>query len=352
MQHKKVELKLNEESRFIGITMGDPGGIGPEIAIKSVKHFIENEAEYIKPIIFGSFENIEYTSQNIIKTDIPINLIKLDSFIDYAYQTGKINVIDLASKSYAQVKYGNVNHTYAKDVEKFIETAVDFSIKEKILGFATAPINKDMMLKGGARFGGHTELLGYLAGSDDFAMLFYSDKLIAILSTIHIPISEVPVKITKNLLRKIIKISIEWLKKDLGKNSPNIAVLGLNPHAGENGRIGNEEKEIIVPVIEEFKNYKENIAGPFPADSFFAEKYKKFDLIVAMYHDQALIPFKLLSFHKGVNVTAGLKFIRTSPVHGTAYDIAGKNKADCGSMIESIKLVGRISENRKRWKER
>ena len=331
--------------------MGDPGGIGPEIAVKSVKYFIE-EGEYIKPIIFGSFENIEYISKYIIKTETPINLIKPDSPIDYAYQTGKINVIDLAAKSYANVKYGDINHIYAKEVEKFIETAVDFSLKGKILGFATAPINKDMMLKGGARFGGHTEFLGYLAGSDDFAMLFYSDKLIAILSTIHIPISEVPTKITKTLLRKIIKISLDWLKIDLGKKNPSIAVLGLNPHAGENGRIGREEKETIVPVIEEFKNCNENIAGPFPADSFFAEKFKKFDLVVAMYHDQALIPFKLLSFNSGVNVTAGLKFIRTSPVHGTAYDIAGRNKADCGSMIESIKLVRIISENRKKWKER
>ncbi len=331
--------------------MGDPGGIGPEIAIKSAEYFIYRD-EYIKPVIFGSFGYIEYTSQNITKTGVPLNLIKPDLPLNFAYQEGKINVIDLAAESYKSVKCGEINHLYAKDVERFIKTAVDFSIKEKILGFATAPINKDMMLKGGARFGGHTELLGYLAGSDDFAMLFYSDELITILSTIHIPVYDVPAKITKDLLRKIIKISLKWLKIDFGKDNPRIAVLGLNPHAGENGRIGNEEKEVITPVIDEFRNDNENIEGPFPADSFFAKKYSDFDLIVAMYHDQALIPFKLLNFDKGVNVTAGLRFIRTSPVHGTAYDIAGKNMADCGSMLESIKLVRRISENRNRWKEK
>ena len=328
--------------------MGDPGGVGPEIAIKSSEYFAEKNGR-VKPVIFGSFEHIGNVSKKIIKTNTPLNLIRPESPLKTSYKNGKINVIDLSSKSYGSVRLGAVNHEYAKDVERYIETAVNFSLNGKICGFATAPINKDMMLKGGARFGGHTELLGYLTGSDDFVMLFYSKKIITVLATIHIPLSSVPVKITKDLLRKIINISLDWIKTDFGKENPRVAVLGLNPHAGENGRIGNEEKDFIAPVVEEFQNKNENIEGPFPADSFFAKKYKDFDLIVSMYHDQALIPFKLLSFNKGVNVTAGLKIIRTSPVHGTAYDIAGNNTADYGSMVESIKLVRKISENRNKW---
>jgi 4-hydroxythreonine-4-phosphate dehydrogenase len=328
--------------------MGDPGGVGPEIAVKSSEYFIKKNG-LVKPLIFGSFGHIDNVSKKIIRTNTPLNLIRPESPLKTSFKNGKINVIDLSSKSYDSVKLGTVNPEYAKDVERYIETAVNFSINGKICGFATAPINKDMMLKGGARFGGHTELLGYLTKSDDFAMLFYSKKMITVLATIHIPLSTVHIKITKDLLRKIINISLNWIKADFGKENPRIAVLGLNPHAGENGRIGNEEKDVIMPVIEEFQNRSGNIEGPFPADSFFAKRYKDFDLIVSMYHDQALIPFKLLSFNKGVNVTAGLKIIRTSPVHGTAYDIAGKNKADYGSMVESIKLVRRISENRNKW---
>ena len=157
--------------------MGDPGGVGPEIAIKSSKYFAEKN-ECIKPVIFGSFEHIADISKKVIKTNTPLNLISPGSPLKKSYNNGKINVIDLSSKPYGSVKLGAVNPEYAKDVERYIETAVDFSLKGKICGFSTAPINKDMMLKGGAKFGGHTELLGHLTGSDDFAMLFYSKKII------------------------------------------------------------------------------------------------------------------------------------------------------------------------------
>ncbi|MHB1660934.1 MAG: 4-hydroxythreonine-4-phosphate dehydrogenase PdxA [bacterium] len=340
-----------EENSFIGVTSGDPGGVGPEIAIKSSEYFIKAHS-CIRPVIFGSLEEIGYVSKKIIKTTIPLNLINPEQPFGYSYKDNCLNIVELSSMSYAPVKFGVANPEYAKDVERFIESAVNFSLSGKISGFATAPINKDMMLRGGARFGGHTELLGYLTSSDDFAMLFYSKKIITVLVTIHIPLSSVPHKITKDLLRKIINISVNSMRTDFGIENPHIAVLALNPHAGENGGIGNEEKDTIEPVIEESRNKNIDIEGPFPADSFFAKKYKDFNLIVSMYHDQALIPFKLLSFNKGVNVTAGLRIIRTSPVHGTAYDIAGKNIADCGSMIESIKLVHKISRNRNKWIEK
>lgn len=331
--------------------MGDPAGIGPEIAVKSAEYFIKINTP-IKPVIFGSFEHIDYVLKSIINKNIPVNLIKQNASLEYSYKNAHINVIDLSSKSYQSVKYGEINSEYAKDVESFISAAVDFSLDGRISGFATAPINKEMMITGGAKFGGHTELLGFLTSSTDYAMLFYSKKLITVLATIHIPLFMVSKSITKEYLKNIIKISSDSIMNDFGISSPKIAVLGLNPHAGENGKIGTEEKEIISPVIMEFKNNGFFIDGPFPSDSFFAGTYKDYNLIVSMYHDQALIPFKLLSFNEGVNVTIGLKIIRTSPVHGTAYNIAGKNSADYSSMKESIKLAYEISQNRLKWKEK
>ena len=331
--------------------MGDPAGVGPEIAVKSSEYFIKKGGP-IKPVILGSYGHIEQTAKNIVQTRVSLNSVKTNLPLEASYREGLINVADLSSMPYGQVKTGMLNPAYAKDVEKFIESAVDFSIKGRISGFATAPINKDMMLRGGARFGGHTELLGYLSSSENFAMLFYSRKLITVLATIHVPVSAVPSMITKESLRRVINISVNSMKKDFGKTDPRVAILGLNPHAGENGEMGSEEIKVIGPVIGELADGGLRIEGPFPSDSFFAEKYKYFDLVVSMYHDQALIPFKLFSFHKGVNVTVGLDIVRTSPVHGTAYDIAGKNTADCGSMIESVKLAYSIARNRKKWTKR
>ncbi len=331
--------------------MGDPAGIGPEIAAKSAEYFIKAGTP-IKPVIFGSFKHIDHVLKNIIKRDAPVNLIRQDSSLEYSYKNTHINVIDLSSKSYQSLKYGEINPEYAKDAESFISAAVDFSLSGRIAGFATAPINKEMMIRGGAKFGGHTELLGHLTSSKDYVMLFYSKKIIIVIATIHIPLSMVSKSITKEYLKNIIKISILSMTNDFGIKEPKVAVLGLNPHAGENGEIGTEEIDIISPVIAGFRNKGFFVEGPFPSDSFFAVKYKDYDLIVSMYHDQALIPFKLLSFDEGVNVTIGLKIIRTSPVHGTAYDIAGKNVADYGSMKESIKMAYEISKNRLKWKEK
>lgn len=326
--------------------MGDPGGIGPEIAVKTAEHLISTDGG-IKPVIIGSFDHISRISNFIFDKSIHLNLIKPGSSPEREYRNNCINVMDFSSRSYEDVKFGVKNPAFALDVEAFIAAAVNLSKEKQILGFATAPINKDMMLEGGARFGGHTELIGHLMASDNFAMLFYSQKMAVILATIHIPLSDVPKNITTEVLKKILNTGAASMVNDFGIKNPSIAVLGLNPHAGENGKIGMEEKEIISPSIEELRKTGLNVQGPFPADSFFAKRYMDFDLIVSMYHDQALIPFKLLSFSNGVNVTTGLDIIRTSPVHGTGYEIAGKNIAEFGSMLESVKLAFRISKNRK-----
>jgi 4-hydroxythreonine-4-phosphate dehydrogenase len=332
--------------------MGDPGGIGPEISILSAKYFLEKKSN-IKTLIFGSSEHIEFVLKKIIKAKFKINSIDFNSIdfksdLNSSYKEDSINVIDCSSISYEGLIYGIENPRYAKDVEMFISKAVEFSLSRKISGFATSPINKDMMINGGATFPAHTELLAHLTSSKDFAMLFYSKRLITVLATIHIPLRMVAESITKKSLEKIIMISINSLQYDFGIKNPKIAVLGLNPHSGENGKIGAEDTNVISPVIEKLKKDNFLIDGPFPSDSFYAKKYKDYDIVVSMYHDQALIPFKLLSFNDGVNVTIGLPIIRTSPVHGTAYDIAGKNIADGRSMIASVKLACKISENRKK----
>ena len=341
----------------IGITMGDPGGVGPEISILSCKYFIAKKNGNIKPLIFGSAKYIDFVNTSVIKSKLKVNSISLkiihnEKDIARLYKNDCINVIDCSDETYKAVRFGVENSDYAKDTEKFILKAVEFAKSGKIKGIVTAPINKDMMIKGGAMFPAHTELLAYLTSAENYAMLFYSKKLITVLSTIHIPLKLVSDRITKNSLEKIINISCSSLKIDFRIHNPHIAILGLNPHAGENGEIGNEEINIIEPVIAKFKRNNFNIEGPFPSDSFYAKRYKDFDIVVSMYHDQALIPFKLLSFNYGANVTVGLPIVRTSPVHGTAYDIAGKTIADEKSMIYSIMLASKIANNRLKWKEK
>ncbi len=331
--------------------MGDPGGVGPEISTLSSKYFIEKK-NTLDTVIFGSSAHIEFVLKKIIKADLKINPIDLKSDLRDSYKTGMINVIDCSTMDYGNIKYGTENPEYAQDVEFFISKAVQYSLQEKILGFATSPINKDMMMKGGAAFPAHTEFLAHLTGAKEYAMLFYSRRLITVLATIHLPLRDVGHNITENSLEKIIKVSINSLQKDFNLINPKVAILGLNPHAGENGRIGRDEINIIIPVINKFKNNGFLVDGPFPSDSFYAKKFKEYDIVVSMYHDQGLIPFKLLSFNDGVNVTIGLPVIRTSPVHGTAYDIAGKNIANEKSMLSAIKLAYKLSKNRRKWKEK
>ncbi len=333
--------------------MGDPGGIGPEITVKSSLHLVKSGSP-IRPVIIGSQECVSGVLKSL-NSKTGLNVIDLNSFSEARYNPALLNIIDTSKESYRHVKSGKINPRYAKDTESFISTAVDLSLRNKIAGFVTAPINKEMMIEGGARFGGHTELLGHLLNSENYAMLFYSKKIITVLATIHVPLRNVPGNISKGLIKRIIEISFKSMSIDFGVGKPRIALLGLNPHAGENGNMGSEERDVIIPAMSELKKKGIDVHGPYPSDSFYARRYRDYDLVVSMYHDQALIPFKLLSFDGGANVTIGLEVVRTSPVHGTAYDIAGKNIASTASMLEAIRLSSRISKNRRKhkvWKEK
>jgi len=212
----------------------------------------------------------------------------------------------------------------------------------------TAPISKEALGMAGIEFPGHTEMYAEWAGVKDFVMMFLSGKMKCALITIHEPLRKVPKLITPERILRTLRVVLSALKRDFNIKEPSVAILGLNPHAGENGRIGIEETDIIIPALKN-SGFQEFISGPFVPDAFFANKlYKKYDMVIGMYHDQVLIPFKLLNFSSGVNFTAGLPFVRTSPDHGTAFDIAGKNAADEGSLLEAFYAARKIIQNRKR----
>jgi len=319
-------------------TCGDINGIGPEIAVKALNKLYKRKST---GLIFICPENV--FRQTIKKTRIDF---KYD-IIDKKELTGLQNVsvlnIDVADQT-----IGAPTKESGEASFRSIKTSFELANEKIVDGIITAPISKTALKLAGINFPGHTEMYAGWCRKNNFAMTFLSAKMNAALLTIHEPIKKVSRLITEDLIRSKFDLLLEMLRNDLKINSPRIAVLGLNPHAGENGYIGREEEEIIKPVIKLAK-YSKNFFGTFSPDAFFANRlYSKYDLVLGMYHDQVLIPFKLLNFGNGVNYTAGLQIVRTSPDHGTAFDIAGKNKADESSILHAFYYAEKIVNNRKK----
>ena len=317
-------------------TSGDVNGIGPEIVIKALNRItISNNCIYI----FAIPENVYEDS--CAGLNIKLNAGKIKD-------TGEIKgpgMYILAMEN-VQQDTGRPTPLSGKAAYDSIMKCLDYIREHSNSALITAPISKTAFKLAGIDFPGHTELLADWCKTDSYVMMFLSEAMKAALLTIHSPISKISEQITAEKLKRTLDVIANTLNKDFKYRNPSVAVLGLNPHAGENGNIGTEELDIIAPVINEYSQ-KMNIEGPFPSDAFFGSvNYKKFDFILGMYHDQVLIPFKLLNFTTGVNFTAGLPIIRTSPDHGTAYDIAGKGKADCSSTIEAYKFAELILSNR------
>ena len=246
----------------------------------------------------------------------------------------------------------NLITKHAKAIIKVVERAVQFAKSGKCSAICTMPISKSI-LKDGAnfRFPGHTEYLAHLDESRNFAMMLVNRYLKVVPATIHVPIKDITKYLNAEKIEKIIKTTHQELVNRFSITNPHIWISGLNPHAGENGTIGDEEKEYISPVIKKLQSEGYNLLGPISADTMFYEKKRrKFDAAICMYHDQALIPIKTLDFHTSVNLTIGLSFIRTSPDHGTAFDIAGKNLANPTSAIEAIKLAWNLAKKEQRYK--
>jgi len=313
------------KKRRIAITMGDPAGVGPEIIVKAFAQ--EDIYKICNPLVIGDREVIK----KVIKA------------IGMDFNPDNIEILNLNEiKNPEHILIGKPSEESGRASFSYIRKAVELYRLGIIEAIVTAPITKLSLRMAGLPWLGHTDMLAALTDTEDYAMAFYSEPLKVILATIHVPLKEVPHLIKKE---KVIK-TIFFAKKAcdmLQIENPKIAICGLNPHAGEEGLMGREEIEEIIPAIKEARAFGINVSGPYPADSLFFRASKgEFDIVVGMYHDQALAPFKLLAFDRGVNFTVGLPFIRTSPDHGSGYDIAWQGKAEPTSLIEAIKLASRM----------
>ena len=337
---------MNLSEKTILISAGDPASIAPEITIKALKYLISKN--YIKPVVVTNPKILE-NFINILKIDLQTNVIQ-DYKLFSDFKNNCINIIPLNIQN--DVMFGKPNYKNASFVIDSIETCVRLLKNSIASAIVTNPINKNIMHKAGFKYNGHTDYLESLSIHKKKAvMMLVADSLKTVPLTIHVPLKEVPKLITRELIIDTIKVIIEDLKLYFGISKPRILVTGLNPHAGENGDIGLEEKEIILPaLLEAQQKLNCSILGPVSADTAFtSDAREKHDVIVCMYHDQALIPIKTINFFNGVNVTLGIDFIRTSPDHGTAFEIAGSNKANAESLISSIELAYKMSILKKDW---
>lgn len=329
----------------VGISIGDINGIGPEVVIKALSD--NRILQDCIPVVYASTKTLSYHKK----------LIKIDEFAYQSCKTAdeahanKVNVINVWNDE-IRFEIGQVSETGGKYAFASLERATQDLAQNKIDVLVTAPISKDAISKVDFNFPGHTEYLAHLSNVDEALMMMISDRLKVALVSTHVPLKDVSSTITKDGIFKKLNQLNQSLIKDFGIIKPKIAVLGLNPHAGEQGKLGSEETDIIIPAINEFNQQGGTAYGPFPADGFFgSSQVNQFDVVLAMYHDQGLTGFKALSFEDGVNYTAGLPIVRTSPDHGTAFDIAGQGIANAQSMRSAIYWSLDIYKNRKFHKE-
>jgi len=323
---------------IIAITIGDFNGIGPEIALKAASHPVIRKL--CTPLLVGPLNVFEH-----VRSDLKLK-VKLEKSALPLIKSSITPVFDTGDGIWADVQYGKVTKTAGKNAGVAIERSVELCLKVQAGAMVTAPVSKEALNLAGYNFPGQTEMIALLSRSQRVAMMLVSHSMRVGLVTIHVGIKSVTEHLSKDKIVEKIHIVHESLKKDFQIKKPRIAVLALNPHAGEKGLMGTEDDELVVPAVQEAKSIGINVQGPFPADAFFGKQsHKGFDAVVAMYHDQGLIPLKMSSFGKGVNFSAGLNIVRTSPDHGTAYDIAGKGVANVSSMMEAIKLAVAVSSN-------
>lgn len=319
---------MSSSKQRILITMGDPAGIGPEVTVKALSDSRISKLAHF--LVIGDF-------------------FVLDKIRKRLKAKTEISLLDLANVPPTNFAFGIQKPAFGKASLEYIEKALGILKSREADALVTAPINKSSIRSAGLKeFEGHTEYLAEKTGTHDFAMMFIGKNLKIALVTRHIALRDVASTITVDLICKTIMLTHEHLKRYFRIKYPKIAVAGLNPHASDSGLFGDEEERVIIPAIRKASIGIKNIYGPLSADALFYKTLKgKFDAVVAMYHDQALAPFKTLYFNDGVNLTLGLPFIRTSPDHGTAFDIAGKGIADATSMKEAILLACRLANRKK-----
>lgn len=326
--------------RRIAISVGDINGIGPELILKSVQAYQYDSS--LQFIIYAPKSVFQFY-ETLYDTNSKFTTVNGDESLP---ESGTI-IIDKSSLEILP-KPGEVTATAGKIALESITNAVLSVQNGKADAMVTAPISKESIQLAGSNHPGHTEFLAELTGNSKFTMMLVSNSIRVALVTSHIPLSQVSTSISRELILEKIKIVHRSLIEDFEIDNPKIAVFGLNPHAGDGGVLGMEEIDVIIPAINELNSSGIRCFGPFASDGWFGmRKYDEFDAVIAMYHDQGLAPFKALTFGKGVNFSAGLPVIRTSPDHGTAFPIAGKNQANIESMLEAIKLATILGQKKK-----
>lgn len=340
MQNHDSEEKVN-----VAVTIGDINGIGPEVIIKA---FSDNRMTQVcTPVIYGSSRVLSFHKKAINNNEFNFTTVKSVEEI----HEKKVNVINCWEED-VKVELGQASPVGGKHAFMALQSACKDLTEGDVDVLVTGPIDKKTMQQEGFRFPGHTEFLAQQFNAPDHLMMLVSDKLRVATVTGHVPLKNIASELTAEKIVSKIKLMNQSLKRDFGIRKPRIAVLGLNPHSGDSGLIGNEEQEIIGPAIKQAFDSGILVYGPYGADGFFGSaKFKSFDGILAMYHDQGLIPFKALAFESGVNFTAGLPIVRTSPDHGTGYDIAGKGIASEDSLRAAIYLACDIYHNRLTYDE-
>ncbi len=325
------------ELPIIGITLGDGAGIGPEIILKALS--LPWVYDFCRPLVVGNLSLLEDTQKSLglsLKLQ-PVN----DSLARAVFKPGQIAVWDFPRLKLSQIIPGKPDKYTGEAAYRYIKTAVELALNAEIAAIATAPISKQALQQAGYNYPGHTELLGELTRTRDYAMMLVGGDLRVVLVTTHLPFSQVSSRISADRVLRIIKL-VDCCLPQWGVLHPRIAVAALNPHAGEGGLLGEEEQAHIQPAVTQAQKSGIAVYGPLPADSLFYRAIDgEFDAVLAMYHDQGLIPLKMRAPREAVNITLGLPIIRTSVGHGCAWDIAGKGLADPASLVAALKLASR-----------
>ena len=328
----------------LAISLGDPNGIGPEVVLKTLSD--PRLLKYHRPVVVGSLSVLRRHAERLGYADLEFHALESPELADLPEEG--IGVLDLAPGQEPEIRWGEITAEAGRQSMFAVEVAADLCLAGHADGMVTAPISKEAVNRAGYAIPGHTEFLAGRSGNSRYTMMMVSGELRVGLVTTHLPLREVPERITQAAIVEKLEILQDSLRRDFGKSRPQIAVLGLNPHAGDGGVIGKEEVEVIGPTIERARAGGILASGPFPADGFFgSQRYARYDAVLAMYHDQGLGPFKALSFNAGINFTAGLPIVRTSPDHGTGFDIAGEGKANPDSFRHAVYLAIDVARRRR-----
>ena len=323
----------------LAITMGDPAGVGPEIIVRALDE--PSIARHSQLLVVGDASVME-AAVRCVGSRVQVRRIR--DLAGAKSERGMLNVVDLGNLPWSTFKTGQIDSRAGKASYEYVHVAIDMALAGEVDGIVTAPIHKQAMRLAGYHYPGHTEILAERSGTEHFAMLFVAGSLNVILVTIHCSMREALNSINAELVLEKIGLADQAMRA-MGIAKPRIAVAGVNPHAGEGGRFGDEETVVLEPAIGLARAAGIDATGPYPPDTvFYRARRGEFDIVVSMYHDQGLIPVKLNGFAEGVNVTCGLPFVRTSPDHGTAFDIAWRGIADPRSMISAIKLAIRLAK--------